>query len=118
ELNEALHPTLWLATGLILVTTLVVALVGHAAMPAMAWPVAFVLGAVLSPPDEVAIIAVADRLHIPHRIRMLLEGEGLVNDATALVVYRFAIVAALTGVFSPGKAALAFLAIMIGETTY
>ena len=69
-------------------------------MPQTPWAVAFALGAVVSPPDAVAATAVLRRFRLPRRIVTLLEGESLVNDATGLVLYRFAVAAALTGVFS------------------
>jgi CPA1 family monovalent cation:H+ antiporter len=77
--------------------------------------VGFVLGAIVSPPDAVAPLAIARRLQIPRRIIVVLEGEGLANDATALVLYRFAIVAVSVGSFSLGQAASTFLAIVAGE---
>ena len=63
----------------------------------MSWPVAFVLGAIVSPPDAVAATAVTRRLKVPRRIVTILEGESLVNDATGLVAYKFALVAVATG---------------------
>ena len=79
------------------------------------WPVGFVLGAIVSPPDAVAPLSIARRLQIPKRILVILEGEGLANDATALILYRFAIVAASAGAFSFGHAAGEFAAILAGE---
>ena len=88
-----------LAVGLVIVTTAGVAAVARAIIPGMSWPVAFILGAIVSPPDAVAATAVARKLNLPHRLVTVLEGESLVNDATALVLYRAAIVAAVTGTF-------------------
>jgi CPA1 family monovalent cation:H+ antiporter len=79
------------------------------------WPVGFVLGAIVSPPDAIAPLSIARRMHIPRRIIVVLEGEGLANDATALILYRFAIVAVILGVFSFGEAVGEFVAIVVGE---
>jgi Na+/H+ antiporter len=91
-----------LAVGLVVVTTAAVAVVARWAVPGMTWPVAFALGAIVSPPDAVAATAIARKLGIPHRLVTLLEGESLVNDAAALVLYRAAVAAAITGTFVVG----------------
>src|SRR5439155_3710316 len=78
-----------LAIGLVLFTTVLVAAAGHWAA-GMTWGAAFVLGAIVSPTDEVAAIAILQRLRVPRRVNAILEGESLVNDATALVLYQFA----------------------------
>ena len=88
-----------LAVGLVLATTAAVAVVAHAIVPGLGWAAAFALGAIVSPPDAVAATAIARRLRIPHRVVTILEGESLVNDATALVLYRAAVGAAVTGTF-------------------
>src|SRR6476620_10394360 len=93
-----------LAVGLTLATVAVVAVVAHAV--GLPWSVAWVLGAVVSPPDPVAATAVARRLRLPHRLVTILEGEGMFNDATALVAYNVAIVAAVTGDITGGQVAL------------
>lgn len=101
------RPVGFLAVGLVLATTLVVAVVGHAV--GLPWAAAFVLGAVVSPTDAVAATAIAQRLGVPRRIVTVLEGESLVNDATGLVAFRVAAaVAAGTAVFSPADAGLQF----------
>jgi CPA1 family monovalent cation:H+ antiporter len=82
------------------------------------WAVGFLLGAIVSPPDVVAPLAIARRLGLPRRIIVVLEGEGLANDATALVLYRFAVIAVSTGTFSLGQAAGEFVLIVIGEVAY
>src|SRR6187431_1878536 len=84
----------------------------------MAWPVAFVLGAIVSPTDTVAPLAIARGLGIPSRISAVLEGEGLVNDATALVLFKFAVAAVATGTFSLVQATFTFGAMIVGETIY
>jgi CPA1 family monovalent cation:H+ antiporter len=81
----------------------------------LSWPVGFVLGAIVSPPDPVAPLAIARRLQLPKRILVILEGEGLANDATALILYRFAIVAVSAGAFSLGRATGEFALIIAGE---
>jgi Na+/H+ antiporter len=88
-----------LAIGLVLATTAVVAVVAHFVI-GLSWPVAFVLGAIVSPPDAVAASSIAQRLRLPRSIVTVLEGESLVNDASALVIYRVAIGAVATGTFS------------------
>ncbi|HEX7134002.1 MAG TPA: Na+/H+ antiporter [Iamia sp.] len=95
--------------GLVLATVGVVAVAGHAVL-GLSWPVAFVLGAIVSPTDPVAATAIMRRLGAPRRIVNLVEGESLLNDSAALVVYRVALVAALEGGFSAGGAGLELLA--------
>src|SRR6185369_264782 len=82
------------------------------------WGVGFLLGAIISPPDVVAPLALARQLGLPRRIMVVLEGEGLANDATALVLYRFAVVAVSTGTFSMQNAAGQFALIIVGEIMY
>lgn len=98
-----------LAVGLVLFTTAVVAFVTHALIPDVPLSAAFVLGAIVSPPDAVAASAVAKALKLPKGIVTILEGESLVNDATGLVAYRFAIAAVATGTFSLAGASGHFL---------
>jgi monovalent cation/hydrogen antiporter len=97
-----------LAVGLVLVTTIVVAIAAHALMPGMPWAVAFALGAIVSPPDAVAATAIVSRLPVPRRVITVLEGESLVNDASALVLYRTAVAAAVIGKFSWGESVIRF----------
>ncbi len=103
-----------LALGLVLATTVAVAWVAHAMVPGLPWPVAFVLGAIVSPPDAVAATAVLARLKVPRRVVTILEGESLVNDASALVIYKFAVAAAVTGVFSFGDVLTSFALVGAG----
>src|SRR3984885_5486877 len=103
-----------LAVGCVLFTAAATA----AATPyllGLAWPVGFVLGAIISPPDAVAPIAIARRLRVPRRLLVILEGEGLANDATALVLYRFAVTAVSVSAFSFEQALGSFAAIVAGE---
>ena len=112
-----LRPITALAVGCVVFTTVTVAAAAHWLI-GLSWPVAFVLGAIVSPPDVVAPLAIARRLGIPSRITVILEGEGLVNDATALVLFKFALAAALTGAFSITGAAVSFVAIVVAETLF
>ena len=104
----------FLAVGLVLVTMLAVAAVAHAAIPGLAWPQAFVLGALVSPTDPTASSAIAERLGLPRRLVALIEGESLVNDGTALVAYRFAVAAVVTGSFSLVEASWKFVLNAVG----
>jgi CPA1 family monovalent cation:H+ antiporter len=103
-----------LAIGLVVATTAAVALLAHALVPELSWAAAIALGAIVSPPDAVAAGAVFERFSVPRRVVAVLDGEGLVNDATALVIYRFAVAAAVTGTFSPGLAGIAFVLVAAG----
>src|SRR5438309_6833531 len=104
DFRANLRPISLLALGLVLATTVVVAVVAHVLIPGLPWAVAFVLCAIVSPTDAVAATAIAQRLGIAQRIVPILQGESLVNDATGLVAYRFAVAAVVTGVFSPFEA--------------
>jgi monovalent cation/hydrogen antiporter len=97
---KSLRPILLLAIGLVATTTLAVGIAFKWLVPDAPWAIAFALGAIVSPPDAVAATAVLRRFRLPRRTVTLLEGESLVNDATGLVLYRFAVAAALTGMFS------------------
>jgi monovalent cation/hydrogen antiporter len=107
------RPISLLAVALVLVTTVVVAVVAHY-LTGMPWAAAFVLGAIISPPDAVAATSVLQRLRVPKRIVTILEGESLVNDATALVALSFAIEAARTGSFSLVSATGQFFVVALG----
>ena len=89
-----------LAVGLVLATMIVVAAVAHALIPGLDWPTAFVLGAIVSPTDPTSATAIAERVGLPRRLVGIIDGESLVNDGTALVAYRFAVAAVVTGSFS------------------
>jgi Na+/H+ antiporter len=113
DFRANLRPISLLAIGLVLFTTVAVALLAHHFMH-LPLAVGFVLGAIISPPDAIAATAIAERLKIPRRIITILEGESLVNDATALVAYRFAVVAVTTGSFSLAHASAQFFIVGIG----
>lgn len=112
-----LRPILLLAIGCVLFTALAVAAVAHVIF-GLPWAVGFVLGAIVSPPDAVAPMAIARRLGLPHRLSIIIEGEGLVNDATALVILSIALGAVATGGFSLGDAVQRFVLIGVGEVGY
>ena len=95
-----------LAIGLVAATTVGVATVAHAFIPHVGWGPAFVLGAIVSPTDPLAATAIARRLGVPRRIVAIVEGESLVNDGTALVLYRVAVIAVVSGSFSVWSAGL------------
>jgi CPA1 family monovalent cation:H+ antiporter len=113
DFRANLRPISLLAIGLVLFTTVAVAYIANYFMQ-LPLAVGFVLGAIISPPDAIAATAIAQRLRIPHRIVTILEGESLVNDATALVVYRFAVIAVATGSFSIATASGQFVIISVG----
>jgi Na+/H+ antiporter len=100
DLRSNLRPISLLAVGLVVATTCGVALVARAAVPELSWGSAFTLGAILSPTDALAATEVLNRVSLPRRIVAILEGESLLNDGMALVLYKFAVAAAVTGAFS------------------
>jgi CPA1 family monovalent cation:H+ antiporter len=100
DFRANLRPIMLLALGLVVATTAAVAVVAHAVVPGMSWAGGVALGAIVSPPDAVAAVAILRRLRIPRRVVVVLEGESLVNDASALILYRTAVAAMVTGAFS------------------
>ena len=108
------RPIFLLAFGLVLFTTVLVAGALRVLGLGVSWPVAFLLGAIVSPPDASAATAIIGKLGVPRRLVTVIEGESLVNDATALVAYRFALAAIVTGSFSIGEAALRFVLVAAG----
>jgi Na+/H+ antiporter len=115
DLRANLRPIALLAVGLVLVTTAAVAALAHSVL-GLPLAVAVLLGAIVSPPDPVAAVAVAGRLGLPRRMVTILEGEGLLDDATALVIYRMAVAAAVSGTFSIGEAAVELAVSAVGGT--
>jgi len=114
ELRANMKAIGFLAIGLVLVTMLAVAAVAHEFIAGLGWPEAFVLGAIVSPTDPTASTAIAERLGLPTRLVSLIEGESLVNDGTALVAYRFAVAAVVTGSFSLFDASWHFVVNVVG----
>jgi CPA1 family monovalent cation:H+ antiporter len=112
--RESARPIALLSIGLVVFTTGIVAVVAHQLIPRLGWASAFVLGAVISPPDAVAAGSVFERFSVPKRLMTILDGEGLVNDATALVIYRFAVAAVVTGAFSLANASVAVVVVSAG----
>src|ERR1700692_2964043 len=117
EFRFNLRPIALFAFGCVVFTTCAVAAVAHWLI-GMPLAVGFVLGAIVSPPDAVAPLAIVRRLGVPRRLVVVLEGEGLANDATALILYRFAVVAVSTGLFSFKVAAGEFACIVVAEIAY
>ena len=114
EFFMARRSILMLALGLVFMTVLVVGYFVHALVPSISLPVAFALAAVLSPTDAVALSGIVGKGKIPGRLMHILEGEALMNDASGLVALKFAIAAALTGVFSLRDASISFVIIAVG----
>jgi Na+/H+ antiporter len=112
-LRDDLRPIALLSIGLVLVTTAVVAVIAHAVI-GLSWPLAFTLGAIVSPTDPVAATSIMRSLGVPRRLVNVIEGESLMNDATALVVYRVAVGAAVGGSFSIVDAGLELLGAAAG----
>jgi monovalent cation/hydrogen antiporter len=117
EFRFNLRPITLLAFGCVVFTTCAVAAAVHYLLR-FDWAVGFVLGAIVAPPDVVAPLAIARRLALPRRLLVVLEGEGLANDATALILYRFAVAAVVTGTFSLPQAAGTFALIVVGEILF
>ena len=103
-----------LAVGAVVFTTLVVGVVVHWIIPELPWAACFALGAIVSPPDAVSARAVLKGVHLPRRLEALLEGESLLNDATGLILFRFAVAATLSGVFHTGEAVQSFAFVAVG----
>ena len=114
EFCFSLRPITLLAFGCVVFTTVGVAAASHYLI-GLPWQVGFVLGAIVSPPDPVAPMAIARRMQLPRRLVVILEGEGLANDATALILYRFAVAAVGGALFSLQRAVEMFTIIVIGE---
>jgi monovalent cation/hydrogen antiporter len=117
EFKFNLRPIMLLAVGCVIFTACAVAAATHYLI-GLPWNVGFLLGAIVAPPDVVAPLAIARKLGLPRRILVVLEGEGLANDATALILYRFAVAAISTGAFSLPKATGEFVAIVGGELLF
>jgi monovalent cation/hydrogen antiporter len=100
DLRANKRPIGLLAIGLVVVTTVGVAMVAHEFIEGLSWPSAFVLGAIVSPTDPIAATAIARRLGVPRKLVAIVEGESLVNDGSGLVLYRVAVAAVVTGSFS------------------
>jgi len=117
EFKFNLRPIILLSVGCVIFTAIAVAAATHYLI-GLPWGIGFLLGAIVAPPDVVAPLAIARRLGLPRRIVVVLEGEGLANDATALILYRFAVAAISTGIFSLPTAAGEFAAIIVSEMLF
>jgi CPA1 family monovalent cation:H+ antiporter len=117
EFKANLRPIILLSVGCVIFTASAVATATHYLI-GLPWGIGFLLGAIVAPPDVVAPLAIARKLGMPRRILVVLEGEGLANDATALILYRFAVAAIATGTFSLPKANGTFAAIVAGEILF
>ena len=113
DLRAKFRPIGQLAIGLVLATMVAVAVVAHYAT-GLSWSASFVLGAVVAPTDPIAATAIARRLGVPRRIVTIVEGESLINDATALVLYGTAVTAVVAGTFSLFEASLEFVVSVVG----
>jgi monovalent cation/hydrogen antiporter len=114
ELRALMRPLALLSVGLVFLTAAAVAIVAHALVPELGWAEAAVLGAVLAPTDAISATSIFRRLGAPERVRLLVEGESMINDGTALVLYRIAIGVATGSAFSFGGAVLEFVGISLG----
>src|SRR3989454_9933301 len=114
EFKANIRPIGLLAIGLVIATTLAVGATLKLLIPDIPWSAAFVLGAIVSPPDAAAATSILSRLNIPRNVVTVLEGESLVNDASGLVIYKFAVAAVLTGAFSLWQASLEFVGVALG----
>jgi monovalent cation/hydrogen antiporter len=117
EFKFHLRPIVLLSVGCVIFTACAVAAATHYLI-GIPWNVGFLLGAIVAPPDVVAPLAIARKLGLPRRILVILEGEGLANDATALILYRFAVAAISTGMFSLPKAAGLFATVVVAEVLF
>lgn len=114
DFKAEIRPISTLAIALVFFTTITVAVTTYFLIPGFSWPLAFVLGAIVSPPDAVAATSITKGLGLNRRVITILEGESLVNDASALVAYRLAIAAIGTGAFVFWQAGLNFLIVTLG----
>ena len=103
-----------LSVGLVIASAVAAAVVAHALIPGLPWSVAFALGAIVAPPDAIAATAIIRRLTVPRQIVTILDGESLLNDATALTIYRIALAVAAGRAFSPTTAVVTFAGAMLG----
>src|SRR5215213_7519868 len=115
DLRANWRPVASLALGAVALTIAVVAVVVRVLVPDMPWAAAIALGAIVAPPDAAAATAVLKQLRPPHRLLVILEGESLFNDASALLVYRLAVGAAVAGTLSPASAVPMLLVVTVGS---
>jgi len=114
DFKSNLRPISALGISLVFFTVTAVAIAAHLFIPMLGWPLAFLLGAIVSPPDATAAVGVIKGIRLNKRVVSILEGESLVNDASALIAYRYALIAGITGNFVLWRAGLEFLLIAGG----
>ena len=114
DFKKEIRPISTLAITLVFFTTTIVAVAAHYLIPGFSWPLAFVLGAIVSPPDAVAATSITKGLGLNRKVITIIEGESLVNDASALIAYRYAVAAAISGTFVLWEAGLQFLFVSVG----
>ncbi len=114
EFKADIRPISAMAISLVFFTTVAVAITAHYLMPKFGWPLAFLLGAIISPTDAVAASGIIKKMSLNKRVMTILEGESLINDASALITYRYALAAVLTGSFVFWEAGLQFLLVAGG----
>lgn len=114
DFKKEIKPISTLAISLVFCTTIAVAVAAHYFIPGFSWPMAFVLGAIVSPPDAVAATSITKGMGLNRRVITIIEGESLVNDASALIAYRYAVAAVFTGTFVFWKACIGFLQVGVG----
>lgn len=118
DIKKNIRPILSLSIGHVIFITVLVAVTIHYLLPEIGWPMSFVLGAVVSPPDDVAIISIAENVQMPARIRTILTAEGMLNDATALILFRFSLFVVLNNEFNLVHSVIGFVFVIVGETLY
>lgn len=118
DFKKNVRPIALLSVGHVVFITIIVAVLVHRMLPQLGWPLAVVIGAIVSPPDDVAIVAIAEKIRMPEKIITILEGEGMLNDAAALTIFRFALAAVLTHQFLFVHAGVVFFLDIISETIY
>lgn len=118
DVKSNFRPIAWLSIGHVVFIASLVAVAIRMLIPEISWPMAFVLGAVISPPDDVAIVAIAEKIRMPTQIVTILKGEGMFNDAAALILFRFALAAVILHEFSAIEAVSAFIVVVVGEVLY
>ncbi len=114
DFKKEIRPIFTLAVTLVLFTTVSVAAAAHYLIPGFSWPLGFVLGAIVSPPDAVAATNITKGLGLSRKVITIIEGESLINDASALIAYRYAIAAVMSGTFVFWEAGLQFLLVAAG----
>lgn len=118
DVKVNLRPIILLSIGHVFFIAALVAVTIHTLIPQLGWPMSFVLGAIVAPPDDVAILSIAEKIKFPYRVSTILKGESMLNDATALILFRFSLAAVFTHRFSLSHAVSAFLLVVLGETAY